>query len=106
MMVYNFAMDKDGTLVLELNYSEKYQPVPMREIQSEFFAKDASLSIDITIATYTAKFDGVNNPTSRKTISYGHLSDQKTQVAATIMANLDNLLEDIIDRKEIWTTWK
>ena len=43
----------------------------MREIQSEFFAKDASLSIAIAIATYTTKFDGVNNSTSRKTISYG-----------------------------------
>ena len=30
--------------VRELDYSEKYQPVPMREIQSEHFGKDASLS--------------------------------------------------------------
>ena len=94
-MVYKLASEIDGTLVLELDYSEKYQPVPMREIQSEHFGKDASLSIEIAIATYTAWFEGKDKPASRKTISYGHLSDQKIQVAATTNANLYNLLDDI-----------
>jgi hypothetical protein len=48
-IAYNYFNDSDGVLVMEMDYSEWYQPIPMREIQSENFAEDADVSMEIRI---------------------------------------------------------
>jgi hypothetical protein len=41
----------NGVIVIKIDYSERYQPVPMREIQLENFAKDADVSMEICIVS-------------------------------------------------------
>ncbi len=54
-MCYDHWKENDGDIVMELDYLERYQPVPMREIQSENFAKDADVSMEIRIVSYQGK---------------------------------------------------
>ena len=51
-MCYDHFKQNDGVIVVEMDYSERYQPVPMREIQSENFAKDADVSMEIRIVSF------------------------------------------------------
>ena len=48
-MCYDYFQQNNRVLVAEMDYSERYQPIPMREIQSENFGKDADVSMEICI---------------------------------------------------------
>jgi hypothetical protein len=74
-MIYDYARTTDGLTVCEMDYFERYQPVPMRKIQSENFEKDKDISMEIRIVTYTGRFDGTNSALTRWVILYGHISD-------------------------------
>jgi hypothetical protein len=100
-MVYDYCNSKDDVLVMEMDYLERYQPMPMREIESENFRKDADVSMEIRIVTYTGKFDGPNSGRTQKVISYAHLSDEKSQIAATTFVNTVQMLDDIHERGEL-----
>ena len=54
-MCYDYWKETDGAIVMGLDYSERYQPVPMRENQSENFAKDSDVSMEIQIVSYQEK---------------------------------------------------
>ena len=82
----------DGVIVVEMDYSERYQPVPMREIQSENFAKDVDVSMEIRIVSFQ------DTNMSRQTLSYSHLSDEKPQIAATTFQNTIQMLNDLKER--------
>ena len=69
-MCYDYFWDNNGVLVAEMDYSERYQPVPMREIQSENFGKDADVSMEIRIVSFQ------DTELSRCVVSYSHLSDK------------------------------
>ena len=71
-MIYDYCNSKYDVLVMVMDYLERYQPVPMRKIQSENFGKDADASMEIRIVTYTGKFDGPNSGRTNKVISYAH----------------------------------
>jgi len=96
---YDFA-EAFHCLLMEIDYSEKYQPVYMREIQSENFGKDADVSMEIRIATYAARFNGPESEPERRTISYCCLSDEKPQIAATTLENTMMMLHDIFETKK------
>jgi hypothetical protein len=84
-----------------MDYSERYQPVPMHEIQSENFGKDKDVSMEIRIVIYTGRFDGPNSALTRWVILNGHISDEKPQSAATIFVNTEQMFEDIHCRQEL-----
>jgi hypothetical protein len=44
---YNYSENNDGIIVTKMDYSERYQPILMQAIQSENFARDANLSMEI-----------------------------------------------------------
>jgi hypothetical protein len=44
---YNHFKQNDGVVVTEMDYSKRYKPIPMREIQSKNFGRDADVSIEI-----------------------------------------------------------
>jgi hypothetical protein len=100
-MIYDYAATTDGLIVCEMDYSERYQPVPMREIQSENFGKDEDVSMEIRIVTYTGRFDRPNSALTKRVISYRHISDKKPQIAATTFANTEQMFEDIHRRQEL-----
>ncbi len=78
-----------------MDYSERYQPIPMQEIQSENFAKDADMSMEIRIVTFQGKYF------VRRVVSYSHLSDEKSQIAATTFQNTFQMLDDLIERADL-----
>ncbi len=94
-MVHDYAATTDGLIVCEMDYSERYQPMSMHKIQSENFGKDKDVSMEIRIVTYTGRFDGPNSALTKQVILYGHISDEKLQIAAT------TLFEDIHHRQEL-----
>ena len=98
-MCYNHWKENDGVIVMELDYSERYQPVPMREIQSENFAKDADVSMEIRIVSYQEKLDGPDSAPTRLVTSYTALSDEKPQIAATTFQNSMLMFEDLRSRE-------
>ena len=51
-MCYDHFKQNDGVIVVKMDYSERYQPVTMREIQSENFAKDVDVSMEIRIVSF------------------------------------------------------
>ena len=51
-MCYDYFQQNDGVLVTEMDYSEKYQPSPNREMQSEHFGKDTDVSMEICIVSF------------------------------------------------------
>ena len=57
-MCYEFVATKPGVIVTETDYSEQYQGTPNGKIQSEHFGKDASVSMEVRIVTYSGRFDG------------------------------------------------
>jgi hypothetical protein len=56
-MCYNQFKQNDGVIVAEMDYSERYQPIPMpvREMQSENLEKDADVSMEIRIVSLQDK---------------------------------------------------
>ena len=70
-MCYKNFQQNDGVVVAEMDYSERYQPIPMREIQSENFGKDSDVSMEIRIVSLQDK------DMERRVVSYSHLSDEK-----------------------------
>jgi hypothetical protein len=76
-MAYDYFNKNKGVLVMEMDYSKCYQPVPMREIQSENFAKDSDVSMEICIVSYNGMYDGNTGGFSRHVISYTSLLDEK-----------------------------
>ena len=50
-MCYENFQQNNGVVVAEMDYSERYQPIPMREIQSENFVKDSDVSMEIRIVS-------------------------------------------------------
>jgi hypothetical protein len=100
-MIYDYAATMDGVIVCEIDYSERYQPVPMREIQSKTFRKDEDVSMEIRIVTYSGRFYGPNSALTRRVILYGHISDIKPQIAATTFVNTNQMFEDIHRRQEL-----
>ncbi len=100
-MIYDYAATNDGIVVCEMDYSEHYQPVPMREIQSENFGKDDNVSMEIRIVTYNGRFNGPNAALTQHVISYAHLLDDKPQIAVTTFINTEQMFEDIYQRQEL-----
>ena len=91
-MCYDHFNQNHGVIVVEMDYSERYQPVPMREIQLEIFAKDADVLMEIRIVSFQ------ENDMSRQTVSYSHLSDKKPQIAATTFQNTSQMINDLKER--------
>ena len=91
-MCYDYIKQNDGVVFVEMNYSERYQPVPMHEIQSENFAKDANVLMEIQIVSLQ------ENNLSQQTVSYSHLSDKKPHIAATTFQNTIQMLNDLKER--------
>jgi hypothetical protein len=100
-MIYDYAATTDGLIVCEMDYSEHYQPVPMREIQSENFGKDEDISMEIRIVTYTGRFDGPNLALTKRAILYGHISDKRPEITASTFVNTEQMFEDIHRRQEL-----
>ena len=100
-MMYDFSEQNKNVLVCKTDYSEKYQPTYMGEIQSEHFGKDDNVSMEIRIVTYNGKFDGPESGASRRVLSYIVLSADKPQIAATSFVNTQLMIEDIMLRKEL-----
>ncbi len=73
-----------------MDYSKRYQPVPMREIQSENFGKDTNVSMEIHIVS----FQGTDM--SWRVVSYSYLSDEKPQIPATTFQNTIDMLNDLM----------
>ena len=94
-LCYNYSENNDGIIVTEMDYSEHYQLIPLQEIQSEKIAKDANVSMEIRIATFQRK------DTGRWVVSYSHLSDKKTQIAATTFQNTIQMMNDLIEREDL-----
>ena len=51
-MCYDHFKQNDGVIVVKMDSSERYQPVTMREIKSENFAKDVDVSMEIRIVSF------------------------------------------------------
>jgi hypothetical protein len=94
-MCYDYFQQNDGVLVTEMDYSERYQPSPNREIQSEHFGKDADVSMEIRIVSFQ------DTQKARRVVSYSHISDEKPQIAATTFQNTINMLNDLKERGEL-----
>jgi hypothetical protein len=69
-MCYDCFKQNDGVVVAEMDYSERYQPIPMQKIQSENFGKDADVSMEICIVSLQDK------DMERRVVSYSQLSDK------------------------------
>jgi hypothetical protein len=69
-MCYDSYQQNNGVLVAEMDYSKRYQPVLMREIQSKNFRKDANVLMESSIVS----FQGTDM--SRHVVLYSHLSDK------------------------------
>ena len=85
------------TLMIQSDYSEKYQPQPDGQFQSQYFDKHGSVSMEGHAATYynEAKEKFVLN-------FYSALSDEKRQDAGTTAENIQKMLEDIfLAKKEL-----
>ncbi len=94
-MCYDHFKQNDGVVVAEMDYSERYQPIPMREIQSENLAKDSDVSMEIRIVSLH------DNDMEWRVLSYSHLSDEKPQIAATTFQNTIDMLKDLKERGDL-----
>jgi len=91
-MCYDHFLQNHSVVVVEMDYSERYQPTPMRKIQSENFGKDTDVSMEIRIVSFQ------DADMSRRVVSCYHLSDEKPQIAATTFQNTIDMLEDLKKR--------
>ena len=95
-MCYEFAATIPGVIVTKTDYSEQYQGTPNGEIQLKHFGKDASVSMEVGIVTYSGIFDGQGEVETQRTLTYIVLSDENKQNAGTTYQNLQLVLDDII----------
>ena len=51
-MCFNCFQQNDGVVVVEMDYSKRYQPISMWEIQSKNFGKDADVSMEIRFVSF------------------------------------------------------
>ena len=87
----------DTHILTNRDHSERYQPSPDGEFQTEHFAKEQSLSMEGCATYYHNQLTGKNQLTF-----YSHLSDEKRQDAGTVGANTRSMLKDLfIHRKEL-----
>ena len=93
-MCYKHFQQNAGVLVVEMDYSERYQPIPMCEIQSENFGKDAGVLMEIHIVSFQDK------EITLCVISCTYLSDKKPQIVATTFQNTIDMLNDLKERGE------
>ncbi len=94
-MCYDHYKRNDGVFAVKMDYSERYQPVQLREIQLEIFAKDADVLMEIRIVSFQ------ENNMSRQTVSYSRLSDKKPQLAATTFQNTSQMINDLKERDNL-----
>ncbi len=94
-MCYDHFKQNDGVVVVEMDYPERYQPLPMCEIQSENFGKDADVSMEIRIVSLQDK------DMERRMVSYSHLSDEKPQIAATTFQNTIDMLNNLKEKGDL-----
>ena len=66
-MCYDHFKQNDGVIVAGMDYSERYQPIPMCQIQSENCGKDADVLMEIHIVSLQDK------DMSRRVVFYSHL---------------------------------
>jgi hypothetical protein len=91
-MCYDHFQQNHSVVVVEMDYSERYQPTLMQEIQSENFGKDADVSMEIRIVSFQYA------DMSQHIVSSSHLSDKTPQIAATIFQITFDMLEDLKKR--------
>ena len=94
-MCYYHFQQNNSVVVVEMDYSERYQPTPMRKIKSENFGKDADVSMEICIVSFQ------DADMARRVVSYSRLSDEKPQIAATTFQNTIDMLDDLKERGEV-----
>jgi hypothetical protein len=94
-MCYNHFQQNGGVLVAEMDYSKRYQTVPMCEIQSKNFGKDTNVLMEICIVSFQG------TAMSRRVVSYSHLSDKKPQIAANTFQNSFDMLNDLKEKGEV-----
>ena len=78
-MYYAFFHHYPGVRVWEVDYSEKYQLLPMREFQSENFGKDTDVLMEIRIVSLQ-KIDSHDSQPSQ--------SNEKSKDDATRLQNI------------------
>ena len=100
-MCYEYVASIPCVILTETYYTEQYQGIPNGKIQPEHFGKDASVSIEVRIITNTGKFDGPNNDTARKILSYDVLHVYNKQNTSTAYRNLKLILKNISTRGEL-----
>ena len=54
-MCHDFVMSNNCAVLMEEDYTEKYQGTPNGEIQSKHFGKDASVSMEMRIVNFHGK---------------------------------------------------
>ena len=94
-MCYDHFQQNNSVVIKEMNYSERYQPTPMREIKSENFGKDADVLMEIRIVSFQ------DADMSKRVVSYSRLSDENPQIAATTFQNTIDMLDDLKERGEV-----
>lgn len=85
------------SIMIQSDYTEKYQPQPDGQFQSQYFDRNASLSAEGHAVTYydVKKAERVLN-------FYAALSDEKRQDGGTTAENMSRMLADLfLERKEI-----
>jgi len=95
-MAETVVRSNDHMLLARADHTERYQPSPNGELQSEGLGQEDSVSIEgrslLIKAVGTDEF---------KKVLYAHCSDDKHQNAATVMLNILYMLDDIDKRKEM-----
>ncbi len=95
-MFRNHLLANPGTHMLtNRDHSERYQPSPDGEFQTEHFAKHQSLSMEGCAAYYCNIKTGKDQLTF-----YSHLSDEKRQDAGTVASNIRSMLRDLLFKKK------
>jgi len=78
------------------DYTQRYQPSPDGEFQSQHFGKHQSLSMEGYATTYWSELEE-----KFVTNFYSALSDEKRQDAGTTAANIRMILLDLFKRKDV-----
>ena len=96
-MITDYASENAKTAILtNQDHSERYQPEPDGEFQSQHFGKYQSLSMEGYATTYF-------NHMKQKTVTnfYSVLSDEKRQDAGTVAQNIRMVLHDLLHNQEV-----
>ncbi|KAL7554297.1 hypothetical protein ACHAWF_018122 [Thalassiosira exigua] len=97
-MFREHVINNPGThLLTNRDHSERYQPSPDGEFQTEHFAKEMSLSMEGCVAHYRNQISGIDQITF-----YSHLSYEKRQDAGIVAENIRQILIDLcFERREL-----